>query len=179
MSDTLIGSLRPDGEGSEESMGIAHCDVCQTRLPPNGLFCSECGPPLPPGEEPEEVGTTPEQAFLRICALLTLFLAVAVVKLDISFDSLFFSSTDEEWIEPLTDMGRPQDGDFQIIHSVNSPYANVRAKPSLKSTIITVVEQGMRLEILEDNGRWSKIRVFGKTGWISNKLLKSEVREPE
>jgi SH3-like domain-containing protein len=46
----------------------------------------------------------------------------------------------------------------------------------MDGAIVTVAEQGMSLDVIEDNGRWSKVRVFDKTGWISNKLIKTEVQ---
>jgi len=57
--------------------------------------------------------------------------------------------------------------------------ANIRSKPSMDGAIVTVAEQGMSLDVIEDNGRWSKVRVFNKTGWISNKLIKTEVQMQE
>ncbi|KMP12546.1 hypothetical protein UZ36_00305 [Candidatus Nitromaritima sp. SCGC AAA799-C22] len=179
MNDTLIGNLRSGGDGSEESGPVQYCGACRTPLSPNTVFCPYCGPPQPPGEEPEESGITLQQAFIRIGILTLLFMTVAYVKLDLSFDRLFSKQTTEETGENLSDSERPTDKDFEIIHTVTSPYANVREKPSTKSKIITVVEKGMNLEVLEDNGGWSRVRVFDKTGWISNKLLKSEVREAE
>ena len=176
MSDTLTGNLRPDREDSKGDRDVAYCDFCNTQLPPSGLFCPDCGPPLPPGKEPEEIGTTPDQVFLRISAIVILFLAFAFVKLEISFDDLLFWKAGEEAGEMLTDGKRLQDSNFQIIHTVIVPLANVRAKPSTKSKVVTVVEKGMGLDVLEDNGRWSKIQVFGKTGWISNQLLQSEIK---
>ncbi|MDP6657513.1 MAG: SH3 domain-containing protein [Nitrospinaceae bacterium] len=176
MNDSLTGNLRPDGEGSKGDRNVAYCDFCNTQLPPSGLFCPDCGPPLPPGKEPEEIGTTPDQVFLRISAIVILFLAFAFVKLEISFDDLLFWKAGEEAGEMLTDGKRLQDSNFQIIHTVIVPLANVRAKPSTKSKVVTVVEKGMGLDVLEDNGRWSKIQVFGKTGWISNQLLQSEIK---
>ena len=176
MSNILTGNLRPDGEGPNGERDVAYCDFCNTQLPPSGLFCPDCGPPLSPGKEPEETGTTPDQAFLRISAIVILFLAVAIVKLEISFDDLLSWKAGEEAGEVLSDGKRPQGSDFQIIHTVIVPLANVRAEPSTKSEVITVVEKGMSLDVLEDNGNWSKIQVFGKTGWISNQLLQSEIK---
>ena len=176
MSDTLTGNLRPDRENSKGDRDVVYCDFCNTQLPPSGLFCPDCGPPLPPGKEPEEIGTTSDQAFLRISAIVILFLAIAFVKLEISFDDLLSGEPGERAGEMSADGNRPQSHDFQITHTVIVPLANVRAEPSTKSKIVTVVEKGVSLDVLEDNGRWSKIQVFGKTGWISNQLLQSEIK---
>ncbi len=176
MNDSLTRNLQPGREGSNGERDVAYCDFCNTQLPPSGLFCPDCGPPLPPGKEPEEIGTTPDQAFLRISAIVILFLTVAFVKLDISFDDLLSWKAGEEAGEMLTDGERSQSPDFQIIHTVIVPLANVRAEPSTESKVVTVVEKGMSLDVLEDNGGWSKVQVFGKTGWISNQLLQSEIK---
>lgn len=179
MNDSLIGNLRSGPGDSEESEGIAYCTECHARLSPRGVFCPECDPPLPPGGEPEETGISFGQAMLRIGALMVLFLAVAFVKLDISLDSLFSEKHATGELEMLSDLERPQDKDFQTVHTVLVPFANIRLEPSVNGNIITVVEQGMTLEVIEDNGRWSKVRAFDKTGWIANKLLQSEVQLPE
>ena len=176
MSNTLTGNLRPDGEDPNGERDVAYCDFCNTQLPPSGLFCPDCGPPFSPGKEPEETGTTPDQAFLRISAIVILFVAVVFVKLEISLDDLLSWKAREEAGEMLTDGKRPQNPDFQIIHTVIVPLANVREEPSTKSEVVTVVEKGMSLDVLEDNEGWSKVQVFGKTGWISNQLSQSEVK---
>jgi hypothetical protein len=176
MNDSLTGDLLPDEGRAKGERDVAYCDFCNTQLPPSGLFCPDCGPPLPPGKEPEEVGTTPDQVFLRISVIVILFLAVTFVKLEISFDDLLSWKAGKEAGEMLTDGKRPQGPDFQIIHTVIVPLGNVRAEPSTESKVVTVVEKGMSLDVLEDNGNWSKVQVFGKTGWISNQLLQSEIK---
>ena len=75
-------------------------------------------------------------------------------------------STDPAIPAILTDISKQ----IQTFHTVIAPLANVWAEPSTESKVVTVVEKGTRLDVLEDNGLWSKIRVFDKTGWISNKL---------
>ena len=176
MNDSLTGNLQPGREGSNGKRDAAYCDFCNTQLPPSGLFCPDCGPPLPPGKEPEEIGTTSDQAFLRISAIVILFLAVAFVKMDVSFDDLLSWKVGEEAGEMLTDGKRSQGPDFQIFHTVIVPLANVRTEPSTESKVVTVVEKGMSLDVLEDSGSWSKVQVFGKTGWVSNQLLQSEIK---
>ena len=179
MDDTLIGNLHSDQGDSKEPIHIVYCEVCHARLSPKGMFCPECDPPLPPGDEPEETGTTFQQALLRICALVFLFLGVAFVKLDISLDGLFSDKLAKGELEMLNENDRPHDMDFQTVHTVIPPLANIRSKPSMNGKVVTVAEQGMRLEVEEDNGRWSKVRIFGKTGWIANKLIKTEVQMQE
>ena len=70
-----------------------------------------------------------------------------------------------------------QDNSFETIHTVVASSANVRAEPSLDGEIIAIVEQGMNLDIIEENQDWSKVVVFEKTGWIFTNLIKSEVQE--
>ena len=53
--------------------------------------------------------------------------------------------------------------------------ANVRNKPSMNGKIITLVEKGMNLNVIEEKNGWSKVQVFEETGWISSKLIQSEV----
>ncbi len=179
MNDTLIGNLRPDKGDSKVPECVECCTVCHSRLSPDGMFCPVCDPPLPPGEEPEEKGISFEQALIRIGALLVLFVAVAMVKLDFSLDKLFSEWQVGQEIETLTENERPHDKDFQTVNTVITSLANIRSKPSMDGAIVTVAEQGMSLDVIEDNGRWSKVRVFNKTGWISNKLIKTEVQMQE
>jgi SH3-like domain-containing protein len=42
--------------------------------------------------------------------------------------------------------------------------------------VIAVVEEGMNLIIVKKKQDWTKVRVFEKTGWISSRLIKSEVQ---
>ena len=79
----------------------------------------------------------------------------------------------------LVENNPSQNKDFQTVHIVTVPVAKIRSKPSMDGKIILIAEQGMNLEFIEGNEHWSKVRVLGKTGWISNKLFKSEILMPE
>jgi uncharacterized protein YgiM (DUF1202 family) len=54
--------------------------------------------------------------------------------------------------------------------------AKIRSKPSMDSHMITFVEKGMVLVLIEQQKDWAKVRVFEKTGWIASRLIKSEVQ---
>ena len=73
MGDNLFYKPKSERENLKSQKGISYCAVCNTRLPPKSIFCPECDPPLPPGEEPEETGISFGQALLRIGVLVILF----------------------------------------------------------------------------------------------------------
>ena len=179
MSDSLFESLNSERGDSKTKNRISYCAICNTLLPPGAIICPECDPPLSPGKEPEETGISFKQALLRISVLVILFLAVAFGKLDISFDSILSTQKMKSELETLTVNEQPQDNDFQTVHIVIVPLANIRSKPSISGNIIMIAEQGMNLKIIEGNEHWSKVHMLGKTGWISNKLFNSEIRAPE
>ena len=178
MSDSLFGNLNSELDGLKSKKSILFCAVCDARIPPGSIFCLECDPPLPPGVEPEETGISFEQALLRMCALVALFVAVAFGKLDVSFDSLSIGKQVKDEGGMLVENDQTQDKNFQTVHIVTVPLANIRTKPSMDGKIILTAEQGMYLKIIEANKNWSKIRVLEKIGWISNKLFKTEIIAP-
>ncbi len=49
---------------------------------------------------------------------------------------------------------------------VTAEEANVRAKPSLKSTIITTVQSGENLKVLGKAGVWRKVQTDNGVGWL-------------
>ena len=179
MSETLLDNLNSGRKKSKINKLISYCAVCESRLPPGAIFCPDCDPPLPPGEEPEETGISFGQALLRIGILVILFVAIVIGRLDFSFDRLFSGKQMNGVLETLPANEQPQDNDFQTVHIVIVPLANIRSKPSIGGNIVLVAEQGMNLEVIEGNEDWSKVRVLGKTGWISNQLFKSEILAPE
>jgi tetratricopeptide (TPR) repeat protein len=67
------------------------------------------------------------------------------------------------------------DSSFKNIYTVIPSAANIRSNPSMTASVIAVVEQGMYLDVIEINQDWTKVRVFEKTGWISNRLIKVNV----
>ena len=48
----------------------------------------------------------------------------------------------------------------------------VRKEPSTSSTIVTLVEKGKKVEILDEKSDWYKISTGSSTGWVSAELIK-------
>ena len=163
-------------EHSKESKLTSLCSVCGTKILPGIIFCFECGLPDLPKKEPEETGISLEQAVMRIGVLVFLFVCGVLVKLDVSIDDLFFPSDTVLEADSLNFREKDQDDGFELIHTVIPSLANVRSKPSMDGQVIAVVEEGMDLIIVNKKKDWTKVRVFGKTGWIGSGLIKSEVQ---
>ena len=163
-------------EYSEESNPNSFCSVCGAKILPKTIFCFECGPPSPPTKEPEETGISLEQAVVRIAGLAFLFICVALFKFYVSTDDLVFLVDKDSEVQSSIDGKMIQGDAFELIHTVIPLLANVRSKPSMDGQVITVVEEGMNLIIVKKKQDWTKVRVFEKTGWISSRLIKSEVQ---
>ena len=163
-------------EYSEESKPTTFCSVCGAKILPKTIFCFECGPPDLPKKEPEEIGISLEQAVVRIAGLMFLFVCVALVKFDVSTDDLVSLTDKDREVQSSIDGKKIQDDGFELIHTVIPSSANVRSKPSMDGHVIAIVEEGMNLTLIEKKEDWTKIHVFGKTGWIASRLIKSEVQ---
>ena len=161
---------------SEESKPTSFCSVCGAKILPKTIFCFECGPPDLPKKEPEEIGISLEQAVVRIAGLIFLFVCVALVKFDVFTDDLVSLTDKDREVQSSIDGKKIQDDGFELIHTVIPSSANVRSKPSMDGHVIATVEEGMNLTLIEKKEDWTKIRVFGKTGWIASRLIKSEVQ---
>ena len=160
----------------KKSKTISYCSVCGAKIFSTNIFCSECGLPELPENEPEEAGISLLQAIIRIGFLGFLFLCVVLVKFDTNLDG-FLSSLDINLDAPLLkDSKNNQSGGLGLIHTVIPASANVRSKPSMDGHVITVVEKGMNLILIKQKKDWAKVRVFKKTGWIASRLIKSEVQ---
>jgi hypothetical protein len=154
-----------------------YCDVCGILLPAPGFFCVKCDPPEPPDPDPEK-GLNIFQASLRIILLILVFIVVAVVRLEVDLQKL---APDEVASEgPLK---AAEDEDFKLLFKVKVNFANLRDKPNKKtSKIIFVLSKGTAVEVLETKSNWSKIRSNPKpgeesrAGWVSSKLLDSEIK---
>ena len=162
-------------EYSEESKPTSLCSVCGAKILPKKIFCFECGPPDPLKKEPEETGISLEQAVVRIAGLVFLFVCVALVKFYVSTDDFSLADKDRE-VQSSINGKKIQDDAFELIHTVIPSSANVLSKPSIDGRVIAIVEEGMNLNPIEKKEGWTKIRVFEKTGWIANRLIKSEVQ---
>ena len=161
---------------SEESNSTSFCSVCDAKILSKSIFCFECGPPSPPTKEPEETGISLEQAVVRIAGLAFLFICVALFKFYVSTDDLVFLVDKDSEVQSSIDGKMIQGDAFELIHTVIPSSANVRSKPSMDGHVIAIVEEGMNLTLIEKKEDWTKIRVFGKTGWIASRLIKSEVQ---
>jgi hypothetical protein len=161
-----------DQEYVIKSKTISYCSVCGAKIFTKNIFCSECGLPEFPEKEPEEAGISFLQAIVRIGFLGFLFLCVVLIKFDFYVDTppLFL---DIKLEAPLLKASESKQG---VGVNVIPASANVRSKPSMDGKIITVVEQGMNLILIEQKKDWSKVRVFDNTGWIASRLIKAEVQ---
>lgn len=56
---------------------------------------------------------------------------------------------------------------------VNTPAARVREKASTDSEVVTKVYEDEEVEILDEVGDWYKVKVNGKTGYVSKSLIKT------
>ena len=54
---------------------------------------------------------------------------------------------------------------------------NVRSKANAKSTIVSKVPNGSRVEVLETKGDWTRIEYNGKKGYVKSSFLKDEPPE--
>jgi len=163
-------------EYSKESKPALFCSSCGAKIRSRSIFCFECGPPDSPAKEPEESGTTLKQAFIRIAFLLFLFICVVIFKFYITKDTLTSNLNVNREGQSLISKKNIQ-GDAKLAHIVIAPIVNVRSKPSMKGQIIAIVEEGMNLNVIEKKENWAKVRVFNKTGWIANKLIKIELQD--
>ena len=161
---------------SKESKLTSLCTVCGTKILPGTIFCFECGLPDLPKKEPEETGISLEQAGMRIGVIVFLFVCVVLVKFNVSMDDLFSSPGTVLEADSLNFREKDQDDGFELIHTVIPSLANVRSQPSMDGQVIAVVEEGMNLIIVKKKQDWTKVRVFKKTGWVSSRLIKSEVQ---
>ena len=154
-----------------------YCDSCGTLLPAPGFYCVQCDPPEHPDPDPEKDIAFP-QAFLRIILLILIFIVVAVYKLEIDSTAFFQDLSPQEVPVKVA-----EDEDYQMVFKVNVSFVNLRDKPSTKtSTILFVLTQDTGVEVLEEKGKWSKIRSNpgpgekSRTGWLVSRLLESEIK---
>lgn len=152
------------------------CSECNKPIPDNAVFCPTCGPPHIPEENPDK-GISFGGALRRIFFIVLLFSLIALYKLDVNWDSInIFELSPDADIREKTRAGNiPDDDDFKVVHFVNVPRANVRAEKSGRSKVVTILEKGVRVTLVEKDENWSKIQVDGTTGWIATRLLTAQV----
>lgn len=51
----------------------------------------------------------------------------------------------------------------------------LRNKPSLRARILKLLHKGERVTIIGSHGGWYKVRMQGKTGWVSGQYVKAEL----
>ena len=56
---------------------------------------------------------------------------------------------------------------------------NARKKPNSKATIVIKVPNGSKVELLENEGEWSRIKYKGKTGYVKSDFLSDKPRVEE
>ena len=150
-----------------------HCSACGWPLR-GALYCRQCGPPKPPPRDyEEEESLAGGKTFISIVLLVLLFIAVAVLKLDIKID--LFGTAPAGKSAAIPEEERPQDKDFQVAHLVSVPFANVRKRPSPRGLIVMVLEKDTRVRVLEEKGKWLRISAHDKTGWIYGELVTARV----
>ena len=162
---------------SNDSEPTSFCSVCGSKITPKSIFCFECGPPELPLKNPEEIGISLEQAVFRICCLILFFIFIALVKLQYSDENMTSYIDSDLKIQSPENVIKNNDVEFKLTHTVITTSANILNKPSMNGKVITLVEKGMNLNVLEKKNGWSKVEVFEKTGWISNKLIRSETQD--
>ena len=57
---------------------------------------------------------------------------------------------------------------------VNAAALDVKAKNRVVSKVVTTVERGAELEVIEEAGRWLKVRVDGKEGYVAESAVSND-----
>jgi len=171
MSDSLIGKAN-----KKERQNF--CAVCREPLPSGVSFCSHCGPPNPPEDEPD-TGMGFGQTFFRILLIVILFGVIAIFKLDISLTD----HTEETLPAPSTTKSstgqtklKQTMKDFKTINYIKVAESQVRQEPAIGGKVLTVLKKGTKVTILDNNEDWWKVIAGGKVGWISKDDLDFQIR---
>ena len=144
-------------EHSKESKPTFFCSVCGAKILPKKIFCFECGPPGPLKKEPEETGISLEQAIFRITSLVFLFVCVVLIKFYVSTDDSASLVDKNREVQSTVNGKKIQGDEFELIHTVIPSSANVLSKPSVDGRVITIVEEGMNLNVIENKENWTCI----------------------
>ena len=103
-------------------------------------------------------------------------MCVVLIKFYVSTDDSASLVDKNREVQSTVNGKKIQGDEFELIHTVIPSSANVLSKPSVDGRVITIVEEGMNLNVIENKENWTKVRVFEKTGWIASRLIKSEVQ---
>ena len=171
MESNLSPALRP------RASRPATCSGCGTELKRGELFCTHCGPPLLPPEEPPENGLSPGQAAIRILLLLVLFGGVVYYKIgpSVSGSGHPLFQPPGGGVERTAPGNLPKDKDYQVVHRINVPFANLREKATTQSRVLEVLERGQEVKVLYKGEQWTQVEFRGRTGWVASRLLDSRV----
>ena len=55
---------------------------------------------------------------------------------------------------------------------VNTETLKLRKSPSTSSTVLELLDEGEKLEVIEEEGEWVKVKVSGITGYVSKEFVK-------
>jgi hypothetical protein len=149
-----------------------YCVSCNKPLPSGAAFCEHCGPPVPPEEIPES-GMTFWQAMKKISLLTLLFTVLVAYKANWDYKAFLDGVMETPVEEKAQDI--PKDEDYQLIHYVNVPFANIRKEPSKQSKIVGGAGKGEHLVILEKREHWTQVDMGGKKGWVATRLLSTSI----
>lgn len=171
MSDSLIGNANKKSDPD-------YCSQCREPLPAGSNFCPQCGPPGLHEDELEK-GIGGGQTFFRILLIVALFGAVAIFKLGLNI-----GGNEEEPVPSGVTMEtsdgkkakKPHVVDFKTIHQIKADNAKMREKPADDGKVLTVLNKGAKVTIVDSNDDWWKITGDGKTGWIVKENLDTQIQ---
>ena len=149
-----------------------YCISCNKPLPSGAAFCQHCGPPMPPEDIPESEMSF-WQAMKKISLLTLLFAVLVAYKSDWDYKAFFSDVMETPVEEKAQDI--PEDEDYQLIHYVNVPFANIREEPNKQAKIIGGAGKGEHLVILEKGEHWTQVDMGGKKGWVATRLLSTSI----
>src|SRR5215216_1888319 len=74
-------------------------------------------------------------------------------------------------------LGSPQHADAEKVRTNQS--TKVYSRPGEQATVLLKVESGQNMTLLEQEGRWLKVRVKGRTGYVPRSKVDMEGEEEE
>ena len=163
---------------ADKKEGQNFCAGCKKPLHSVASFCLHCDPPSLPEDAPDE-GMGFGQTFIRIALIVLVFTAIVIFKLDISL-----TDNTEEIVPDLPGIKSPEATgtkkqnmvDYETINHIKVDQSQVWQEPSHKAKILTVLEKGNKVTVLDSNEDWWKIKAGGQTGWISREDLDIQIQ---
>ena len=78
------------------------------------------------------------------------------------------------YLTPLViDAVIPEKTTAKYVHVDPGSRLNLRKEPSLNAPIVAMLPRGTKVEVLSESNGWAKVKVNGKTGYVSAQYLKS------